>query len=174
MSFFEEQGKKKTAKAERDRNMLLNIRKENIRKSFCGIELVGHRRQYIETIKGVAYYDDSKAECVNATWFTFDTIVGPTVWITDGKCNGGRYEELRDKIKNNVKSIVCIGSDSKIKSLFNDSTDKIVKAKDLEDAVKKAASIAEKGNLVIFSPSTSTFADSNIGDTYKNEVMKIK
>lgn len=174
MNYFIEHDRTIKAKAEHDRNMLLSIRKENIRKSFCGIELVGHRRQYIETINDVAYYDDSKAECVDATWFTLDTIVGPTVWITDGKCNGGRYEELKDKIKSNVKSIVCIGSDNKIKSLFDDSTDKIVKAKDIEEAVKKAASIAKKGNLVIFSPSTSTFADSNIGETFKNEVMKMK
>lgn len=163
-----------TTKAEHDRDMLLQIRKENIKKSFCGLELAGHRRQYIDTINGVAYYDDSKAECVDATWFTFDTIIGQTIWIADGKCNGGRYDELREKVENNINTIVCIGNDKKIKSLFNDKTTNIVKAENIVDAVKKAASLAKAGSMVIFSPSTKTFASKNIGDTFRNEVMKMK
>jgi len=163
-----------TTKAEHDRDMLLQIRKENIKKSFCGLELAGHRRQYIDTINGVAYYDDSKAECVDATWFTFDTVIGQTIWIADGKCNGGRYDELREKVESNINAIVCIGNDKKIKSLFNDNTTNIVKAENIGDAVKKAASLAEAGSLVIFSPSTRTFASKNIGDTFRNEVMKMK
>lgn len=173
MLYFED-SEKIIAKARHDQDMLLQIRKENIKRIFCGQELAGHRREYIETIDGVSYYDDSRAECVDATWFTLDTIVGPTVWITDGKCNGGHYEDLKDKVSRNVKSIVCIGNDKKIKSLFNENTGSIVKANDIKDAVKKAATLAEAGSLVIFSPTTNTFAGSDIGETFRNEVMGMK
>lgn len=173
MYFFENKDNVIT-REERYQNMLLNIRKENIKKSFCGMEMIGHRRQYIKTVNGVAYYDDSKAECVNATWFTLDTIIGPTIWIADGKCNGGCYKELRDKVNNNVNTIICIGDDKKIKAHFDKETDKIIKAEDIREAVEKAASLAKEGNLVIFSPSTATFAKKNIGETFINEVMKLK
>lgn len=173
MYFFEKKDNV-TTREEHYQDMLLRIRKENIKKSFCGMEIAGHRRQYIDTVNGVAYYDDSKAECVNATWFTLDTIIGPTVWIADGKCNGGRYEDLRAKVSSNIDSIVCIGSDKKIKALFENDTDKIIKAENIGEAVKKAASLAKKGSLVIFSPSTASFSKSEIGETFKNEVMKMK
>ncbi len=163
-----------TTKAEHERNMLLQIRKENIKNSFCGLEMRGHRRQYVDTINGVTYYDDTKAECVDATWFTFDTITGPTVWIVDGKCNGGHYEELRNKFESNINSIICIGSENKIKKIFGSNTCSILKADNIEDAVNKAASLAKKDYLVIFSPSTRTFTNKNIGDTFRDEVMKMK
>ena len=160
-------------KAENSRNMLLQIRKENIKRSFCGSELMGHRRQHIGTVNGVAYYDDSKAECVNATWFTFDTIIGPTIWIADGKCNGGSYDDLRDKVNSNVDGIVCIGNDKKMRQLF-DGNATIEQATDIAEAVRKAAAMAKEGSLVIFSPSTASFAQNEIGETFKNEVMKMK
>ena len=58
---------------------ILEIRNENIKR--CMGDTIAHRQQYIDTVDGVIYYDDSKAENVNATWFTFENIVNPVVWI---------------------------------------------------------------------------------------------
>ena len=63
---------------------IVEIRNENIKKCMGDLNTITHRQQYIDTIDGVMYYDDSKAENVNATWFTFENIVNPVVWIVGG------------------------------------------------------------------------------------------
>ena len=63
---------------------VLQIRKENIKQSLRDLNNIEHRQEYVATVDGVMYYDDSKAENVNATWFTMESLVRPVVWIAGG------------------------------------------------------------------------------------------
>ena len=74
--------------------MILQIRKERIKQSLIDLDTVGHRQDHIATIDGVMYYDDSRAESVNATWFTMENLVSPVVWIAGGD-NQGNFGELK-------------------------------------------------------------------------------
>ena len=90
---------------------ILEIRKESIKNCMGDLNSLSHRQQYIDTIDGVMYYDDSidgvmyyddsKAESVNATWFTFENIVNPVIWIVGGSCHNN-YSELIETAKKKV------------------------------------------------------------------------
>lgn len=135
--------------------MILNIRKENIKRSLSDWETVGHRQEYVGTVDGIMYYDDSKAENVNATWFTMENIVRPVVWIAGGNDNNTDYSELVDSVRNNVRAMVSIGKDStRLKKAFGKAVGEIYEAKSLEEAVNIASLLAKKDDIVLFSPAS--------------------
>lgn len=133
--------------------MILDIRKESIKRSLGDWETVGHRQKYVDTINGVMYYDDSKAEKVNATWFTMENLVRPVVWIAGGNDACTDYSDLYVSVQKNVKILVCIGKDnSQLKQAFSNAVSEIYEAKSLEEAVNMASLLAEKDDIVLFSP----------------------
>lgn len=133
--------------------MVLDIRKENIKRSLSDWESIGHRQEYVATIDDVMYYDDSKAENVNATWFTMESLVRPVVWIAGGNDSHTDYSDLTASVRNNVKALVCIGKDNtRLKEAFGHTINEIYEAKCLEEAVNIASLLAEKDDIVLFSP----------------------
>ena len=146
-------------------SMILQIRKESIKQSLGDMETMKHRQDYVATIDGVMYYDDSKAESVNATWFTFESIDKPVIWIAGGNDAGSDYDDLKPSVRKTVKTLICIGEDSfNLRRNFNDDISEIFQAESIEKAVKMAADIAEKDDIVLFSP-----ACRNIPGTESNE-----
>ena len=135
--------------------MILDIRKENIKRSLSDWETVGHRQQYVATIDGVMYYDDSKAENVNATWFTMENLVRPVVWIAGGNDSNTDYNDLKNSVRNNVRALICIGKDNtRLKEAFDKAVGEIYEAKSLEEAVNVASLLAEEDDIVLFSPAS--------------------
>ena len=135
--------------------MILDIRKENIKRSLSDWETVGHRQEYVDTIDGIMYYDDSKAENVNATWFTMESLVRPVVWIAGGNDSNNDYSDLKDAVRQNVRALVCIGKDNtRLKEAFGKAVGDIYEAKSLEEAVNIATLLAEEDDIVLFSPAS--------------------
>ena len=104
---------------------VLQIRKESIKLSLSDLNTVDHRQEYMTTVDGVMYYDDSRAENVNATWFTFQNIVKPVVWIAGGDDSLADFKDLKKIVKQKVRAMVCVGeSNAKLKKAFHkDITD---------------------------------------------------
>jgi UDP-N-acetylmuramoylalanine--D-glutamate ligase len=135
--------------------MILDIRKENIKRSLSDWETVGHRQEYVDTIDGIMYYDDSKAENVNATWFTMESLVRPVVWIAGGNDSNTDYNDLKDTVRQNVRAMVCIGKDnSRLKDAFGKAVGDIYEAKSVEEAVNIASLLAKEEDIVLFSPAS--------------------
>ena len=135
--------------------LILDIRKESIKKSLGDWETVGHRQKYVDTVNGVMYYDDSKAEKVNATWFTMENLIRPVVWIAGGNDACTDYSDLYDSVLKNVKALVCIGKDnSRLKQAFGKVVNEIYEAKNIEEAVNVASLLAKKDDIVLFSPAS--------------------
>jgi len=133
-------------------SMVLQIRKERIKKSLFDMDTVGHRQEHIATIDGVMYYDDSRAESVNATWFTMENLVSPVVWIVGGD-NHGNFNELKAAVRNSVRALICLGKDSKeLVGAFRDTVTDIYQADSIEEATKMASIIAMANDVVLFSP----------------------
>ena len=160
-------------------SMYLQIRKQNIKESMIDIDLIGHRQQFIASIDDVMYYDDSKAESVNATWFTFENIIDPVVWIAGGKANNTDFTDLLPVVKKNVKALICIGKDnSKLIDTFSDSVDEIIEAHSIAEAVEIADIISQEGDLVLFSPACKsdktreTYAER--GNKFADSVNKLQ
>lgn len=137
---------------------ILNIKKDVIRNSLMDFEAVEHRLEYVDTINGVRYINDSKATNVNSTWYALESMSSPTVLILGGKDKGNDYSEIEDLVKEKVKAIVCMGVDNtKLLDFFKGKVAEIRDTQSLEDAVKACAEIATDGDTVLLSPCCASF-----------------
>ena len=142
---------------------VLQIRKENIKLSLSDLNTVDHRQEYVATVDGVMYYDDSRAENVNATWFTFQNIVKPVVWIAGGDDSMADFKDLKKVVKQKVKAMVCVGEDNaKLKKAFHKDITDLFEVESIDEAVNLASLLAQDNDIVLFSPSCK----SAIGATY--------
>lgn len=154
------------------------IRKESIKQAFSDFENIRYRYEFVETIDGVSYYDDSAACTVEASWFTFDNLNLPVVWITYG--DNPDCDDLIPQVRKYVKAIICIGENNK---KFHEVYDNLMNSNIIDcHSVKEALALANKithsGDNVVFSPSrpaNNEFASySERGDYYKNCVCSLK
>jgi len=137
---------------------LLDIRNETIKQSLSDFQNVSHRLEYVSSVHGITFINDSKATNVNSTWYALEHYQKPIVWIAGGVDKGNDYESLKSLVKENVKAIVCLGLDnSKIHEEFADYVDIIVDADSARDAVDYAYNLAKKGEIVLLSPACASF-----------------
>ncbi|MCK0156080.1 UDP-N-acetylmuramoyl-L-alanine--D-glutamate ligase [Cellulophaga sp. F20128] len=137
---------------------LLQIRKETIRACIENFQGAPHRLESVLKIAHVQYVNDSKATNVNATYYALDSMKTPTVWIVGGVDKGNDYKSLMPLVREKVKAIVCLGVDnSKIKEAFGNVVDLIVETCAMEEAVKVAYKIGERGDTVLLSPACASF-----------------
>ena len=137
---------------------LLDIRKDEIRSALEDFEAVEHRLEYVATINGVRYVNDSKATNVNSTWYALESMTTPTVLILGGKDKGNDYTEIEDLVKDKVKAIVCMGKDNgKLLDFFKGKVPAISDTHSIEEAGKECARLAEEGDTVLLSPCCASF-----------------
>lgn len=137
---------------------LMQIRKATIRESLSDFQGVEHRLEKVLKIQNVQYINDSKATNVNATFFALDSMNTPTVWIVGGVDKGNDYSELMSLVREKVKGIICLGVDNrKIIDAFGNVVDVMVEVNNMNDAVKMAQHISEKGDTVLLSPACASF-----------------
>ncbi|SEP24871.1 UDP-N-acetylmuramoylalanine--D-glutamate ligase [Flavobacterium sp. CF108] len=137
---------------------LMQIRNATIRESLSNFQGVEHRLEKVLKIQNVQYINDSKATNVNATFFALDSMNVPTVWIVGGVDKGNDYNELMPLVREKVKAIICLGVDNhKIINAFGDVVDIMVEVNNMNDAVKTAQKLTEKGDAVLLSPACASF-----------------
>ncbi|WP_291119357.1 UDP-N-acetylmuramoyl-L-alanine--D-glutamate ligase [Flavobacterium sp. UBA6135] len=137
---------------------LMRIRKQTIRESLSNFQGVEHRLEKVLKIQNVLYVNDSKATNVNATFFALDSMNTPTVWIVGGVDKGNDYSELMPLVREKVKAIICLGVDNKkIIDAFGNVVDVMVEVGSMNDAVRTAQHLTEKGDTVLLSPACASF-----------------
>lgn len=157
---------------------ILDIKNEKIRSALEDFEAVEHRLEYVDTINGVKYVNDSKATNVNSTWYALESMTTPTVLILGGKDKGNNYTEIEGLVKEKVKAIVCMGKDnSKLLDFFSGKVAHIADTHSIEEAVKECAALAEEGDTVLLSPCCASFdlfkSYEDRGEKFKAEVKKL-
>ncbi|MFV8325184.1 UDP-N-acetylmuramoyl-L-alanine--D-glutamate ligase [Flavobacterium sp. ZS1P14] len=137
---------------------LMQIRKATIRESLSNFQGVEHRLEKVLKIQNVQYINDSKATNVNATFFALDSMNTPTVWIVGGVDKGNDYNELMSLVREKVKAIICLGVDNKkIIDAFGNVVDIMIEVDNMNDAVRMAQRLSEKGDTVLLSPACASF-----------------
>ncbi|MBN8446626.1 MAG: UDP-N-acetylmuramoyl-L-alanine--D-glutamate ligase, partial [Gammaproteobacteria bacterium] len=117
-----------------------------------------HRCTLVADSQGVRWVNDSKATNVNATFFALDFMTVPTIWIVGGVDKGNDYSELMSLVREKVKGIICLGVDNrKIIDAFGGVVDIMVEVNNMQEAVKTASYMAEKGDAVLLSPACASF-----------------
>lgn len=143
--------------------MAAGIRKEKIRESFESFEGLEHRLEYVATIRGVEFINDSKGTNVNSVWFALESMKKPVILILGGQDKGNNYSEILALVKEKVKAIVCLGKDNTpITSFFDNVVGTIIETQTAKDAALAAYSCADKGDVVLLSPGCASF------DLFKN------
>jgi UDP-N-acetylmuramoylalanine--D-glutamate ligase len=141
----------------------MDIRKEKIREAVQNFQSLEHRMEYVATIRGVEFINDSKATNVNSTWYALESMTKPTILILGGVDKGNDYSLLEDMVKEKVKAIICLGKDNrKIHEAFGNVVSPIVNTGSASEAVHAAFHFASKGDVVLLSPACASF------DLFKN------
>lgn len=134
------------------------IENEVIRRSLATFQPIEHRLEPVLSIKDVLYINDSKATNVDSAWYALECQKRPVVWIVGGTDKGNDYSVLNSLVKEKVKGIVCLGVDnSKIHAAFGGMVSNMADALSAEEAVRKAAAMAQAGDVVLLSPCCASF-----------------
>lgn len=138
------------------------IKDETIRKVLKEFNGVEHRIEFVRTLNGVDYYNDSKSTNVKSTQIALNTFSQPTILLLGGLDRGHSFEELTPYLKN-VFEIICYGeTKNRIKEYADSINKKCIVKETLKDAILKAHQDASKGTVVLLSPACASW------DQYKN------
>ncbi len=157
---------------------VMNVNNEKIRESLSNFEGVEHRLEYVASVRGIRFINDSKATNVNSCWYALQSMTTPVVLILGGKDKGNDYSEIENLVKEKVHTIVCMGKDSqKIIDFFAGKGPKIIDTHSVEDAVRESYNAAKKGDTVLLSPCCASFdlftSYEDRGRQFKNCVRKL-
>jgi UDP-N-acetylmuramoylalanine--D-glutamate ligase len=139
---------------------LMGCAPEKIRQAVRDFKAVEHRLEFVATIRGVDYYNDSKATNVDATIKALESFPANIHLILGGKDKGSDYTVLNDLLRQRVKRVYTIGAAAaKIESQIKAE---VVHAETLENAIRKANAAAVLGDVVLLAPACASF------DQFKN------
>ena len=123
-------------------------------KDFKGIE---HRLEWVRSIEGVDFINDSKSTTVEATLWALSNINKPIIMIAGGRDKGSDLSTIKQLISQNVKELILIGeAKSKIKKALDGAT-KILESETLKDSVNLAYKDAKRGDCILLSPMCASF-----------------
>jgi len=136
---------------------LMGCKPAQIRKAVREFTAVEHRLEHVATIRGVEYYNDSKATNVDATIKALESFPANIHIILGGKDKGSDYSVLNDLLRVRAKRVYTIGAAAqKIESQIKGAAE-IVRAETLENAIKRATEVAQPGDVVLLAPACASF-----------------
>lgn len=118
-----------------------------------------HRCQWVASGRGVDWFDDSKGTNVGAT---VAAILGlgadrPVVLIAGGDGKGQDFSELAGAARNRLRGAVTVGRDGPAIAAVLQDVVAVMQARDMQDAVARAADMAQPGDAVLLSPACASF-----------------
>ena len=146
---------------------------QKVLKEFKGVE---HRLEYVDTIDGVTYYNDSKATNCVSTITALNSFDKPTILLLGGYDRGHSFHDLDNSMKN-VKCVVCFGeTKNRIEEFCNDLKIKCYKNDTLKEAMNVVKDICTPGDVVLLSPACASWDQydkfEDRGDEFKNLVRE--
>jgi UDP-N-acetylmuramoylalanine--D-glutamate ligase len=140
---------------------LLGVRDDDVASVLREFKGLAHRTQYVRSVDGVEYIDDSKATNVGAAVASIDGLTGSKgkiVLIAGGVDKGGSYEPLRKRMSEEGRAVVVLGeAASLLERAFAGSVVELRRASSMRDAVSHAAALARPGDTVLLAPACSSF-----------------
>jgi len=140
---------------------LLGVSTEDIGEVLRTFEGLPHRMQYVGTIDGVEFIDDSKATNVGAAVASIDGLRGSggrIVLIAGGVDKGGSYQPLRERMLEEGRAMVMLGEAAPLLArAFEGAPIELSRAENMYEAVARAAAMAESGDTVLLAPACSSF-----------------
>lgn len=132
-------------------------------REFTGL---AHRCQWVRELRGVAYYDDSKATNVGAALAAIEglgaDIDGKLVLIAGGDGKGADFSGLTAPVARYCRAVVLLGRDAELIAAALGDAVPLARVKTLDEAVQRCAELAQEGDAVLLSPACASL------DMFKN------
>ena len=143
--------------------------------NFKGVE---HRLEYVDTVNGVKYYNDTEATNIKCTQIALSSFKCPVILFLGGLEREQNFYELNNYMKN-VKAIIAIGQcRDRVEEFAKDIDKDVFVFEHLSDGFDKASEIAEPGDVVLLSPASASwdqYKECEIrGTEFKNKVGDLK
>ena len=136
---------------------LAGVSSEVIREAVKSFKAVEHRLEFVREVRGVQYFNDSKATNVDATEKAIAAFAGGVHVILGGKDKDSDYATLAPLLRERVKTVITIGSAAEKIERQLAGVVKIESAETLERAVAKAEELAVAGDTVLLAPACASF-----------------
>jgi UDP-N-acetylmuramoylalanine--D-glutamate ligase len=155
------------------------ISNDVIKKVVSQFKAPPHRVEYVDSISGIDFYNDSKGTNLGATIAAIQSMSKPVLLIAGGDGKNQNFKPLINILKSKVKNISLIGKDAQImQEVFSDKGIPVCIEKNLELAVIKSFELANSGDVILLSPacaSTDMFKNYvQRGEVFKDCVSKLK
>ncbi|MCS6789969.1 MAG: UDP-N-acetylmuramoyl-L-alanine--D-glutamate ligase [Bacteroidia bacterium] len=176
---LQELPQRKNALAAAIASQLEGLRRADLRRSFETFQKLPHRLEQVDYIDGVLYVNDSKATTTDAIWYSMQSLGRPVVWIAGGVDKGTDWGELMDVVRARVRALVLIGKDTRrLEEAFREVVPLLMRASSMEDAVEKARSLAQPGDVVLLAPGCASFdwysSYEERGEAFRRAVQQLK
>ena len=133
------------------------VSNEIIREVVSNFKGVEHRLEYVDTVNGVEYYNDTEATNIKCTQIALSSFKKPTIIILGGMERGQDFDELKDYI-GNVKTIIAIGQcRNRVQEFGDRNSIPTFSYEFLKDGFKKAWDVSESGDIVLLSPASASW-----------------
>ncbi len=150
-----------------------------IREGLKTFKNAPHRLELIATINGVDFVNDSKATNVDSGVYGLGSYNQPLIWIAGGIDKGNDYNMIKGQVQEKVKVLICLGKDNeKLKKFFQGIVPVIHETQSVNDLVRMALRVAQKGDVVLLSPACASFDlfknYEDRGDQFRRAVLDLK
>lgn len=116
-----------------------------------------HRLEFVREVQGVRWYNDSKATNVASTAVGLRAMDRPFIWLAGGRHKGEPYTPLVPLLSERCRGAVMIGEAAELIAHDVGGAVTVERARDLADAVARAAHMAAPGDAVLLSPACSSY-----------------
>jgi UDP-N-acetylmuramoylalanine--D-glutamate ligase len=136
-----------------------------------------HRMQFIASINGADFINDSKATNVGAAVASVASVPGLVVLIAGGQGKGADFENFAKAVCGKLRVAILFGEDAvAIEEAFR-GLSPTARVRDLHEAVRNAADIAEAGDTVLLAPACASFDQypsfEARGEDFRNAVLEL-
>ncbi|MCP3927013.1 MAG: UDP-N-acetylmuramoyl-L-alanine--D-glutamate ligase [Desulfobacterales bacterium] len=130
---------------------------DGIKKAVMNFKGLPHRIEFVKDIKGVKYFNDSKATNTDAVIRALESFTTPVILILGGRSKNSDFRILRDSIEKHAKKVIVLGeAKDEIKRAIGDLAE-TTGVETLEKAVVMSGRMAVPGDIVLFSPACASF-----------------
>lgn len=146
-------------------------------KDFRGVE---HRIEYVDTIDGVEFYNDSKGTNPDAAIKAIEAMKGPTIIIAGGMDEGASFDHFIDAFGDRVVHMVVLGetADELMRAAEEKGFLNVHRVDSIEEAVSKAFSLAHRGENILLSPACASWdmftSYEERGEVFKEAVESLR
>lgn len=159
------------------------VKKSNLETALCSFTPLAHRLEYVDTIGGVRYYDDSISTACATAAEAVKSVPNAGTILIGGMDRGIDYSDLVNFLNGSDVNVICMEASGKrifemIGGMDFNSPERVHYVPHLEDAVKLASEITPSGKSCILSPAAASYGIfknfEERGDAFKKLVMELK